>query len=178
MKTQFSRLEGCIPGEWNLVPVNGNKQPVDIHTGEGFRDWQKSTLKLADLLSEPRHVQAIGVLTGPSSNGLIVLDIDSNDGRILLEAITGKSLYDFPATIGCTSGRKGSQKLFYHVPDKEVWGRLRTVRRPGLDILWNGCQAVLMGEHPTTGDYHWLKGCSPYEMALADAPCWLIDSLM
>jgi hypothetical protein len=178
MLTIFTQLEGCIPVDWSLVPVNGSKKPADIYTGKGFRDWQNSRLKLADLLSEPRYVQAIGVLTGPASNGLLVIDIDSKDGRQLLEEITGSSLFDFPVTICCTSGKKDTQKLFFNVPEMARWGDLRTAHPPGLDVLWSGCQAVMVGKHPTTGSYRWLKGCSPSETGVADAPDWLVDALV
>ena len=178
MNTLLTHLESCIPGGWSFVPVNGRKSPVNPTTGKGLSGWQNTAYKLADLNKESEHVKAIGVLTGPASNGLLCIDIDSDQGRCLLEDITERELVDFPRTIACTSGKHGTQKLFYQVSDESVWPLLRTTHLVELDILWKGCQAVLCGEHPETGSYQWLAGCSPSEVALADAPQWLIDALV
>jgi hypothetical protein len=178
MTNDFTQLEGFIPAEWSLVPVDGQKRPIDPNAPKGFPGWQKSRLKLSDLLPSQPHVKALGVMTGMPSGGLLSIDIDSDNGRILLEKITGKTLADLPITIGCTSGKEGSFKLFFDVPESASRGDLRTLHLPGLDLLWNGCQAVIVGEHPTTGRYQWLEGCSPSETGVAEAPDWLVESLV
>ena len=177
MTKDFTLLENQLPAEWCYVPVNGKKQPVDMHTGRLMDDWQKSAFKISDFAGSP-YVKAIGVLTGVASHGLLCVDIDSRNGRTLLESIAGKLLSDFPDTVACTSGKESSQKRFYRVPDEACWSELRTSRKGGLDILWNGSQAVIAGEHPTTGSYYWLEGCSPSDTVVADAPDWLIEALV
>ena len=178
MTMNITQLVEQIPVNWRLVPVNGKKCPVDPQTGLPLKDWTRTTYEPAEILSGSPHIKAVGVLTGVPSNGLLCIDIDSLKGQAHLETITGKALADFPETIGCSSGKEGSQKLFYQVPESDMWEKFRTRRCSGLDILWNGCQAVLAGEHPTTGGYYWLEGQSPSEIGLANAPEWLVDALV
>jgi len=173
----ITQLGGRIPADWNLVPVNGNKRPVDPLTGGGLKNWQHSSYDTTDFPFDSPYVKAIGVLTGSKSNGLLVVDIDSQDGQHLLETISGKTLSDFPPTIACTSGKPGTQKLFYRIPSSKQWGQIRTAHMKGLDFLWDGCQAVLSGVHPTTGSYRWVEGCGPEQVECADAPDWLIASV-
>ena len=178
MTIDYTQLEGRIPAEWKIVPNNGKKQPINLDTGKGFKGWQNSNLKLEDIKASPKHVRAIGVRTGRASDGLLVIDIDSEKGRTLLEQIIGRPMSEIPKTIACTSGKPGTYKCFLRVRDQGSRNRLRTARLDGVDILWDGCQAVLTGEHPTTGSYKWEEGCSPSETSLADAPNWLVDALV
>lgn len=178
MSINYTLLGGDIPASWRLVPVNGRKCPVNPVTGLPLHDWTKLTLDASSFPFDSSHVKAIGVLTGPASRGLLAVDIDSSVGQELLESMTGKKLEEFPLTIACTSGKPSSQKRFYQVSDENLWDKLRTIKKKGLDILWKRCQAVLCGEHPETGSYQWLAGCSPMDCEVAEAPDWLISSLI
>jgi len=178
MSIKFTQLAEYIPVSWSLVPVNGHKQPVDPDTGGGLQQWQKSSFDFIDFPATSPYVKAVGVLTGPASGGLLVVDIDSAAGQELLQSMTGRQLEEFPRTIACTSGKPSTHKRFYQVSDESLWCKLRTIKQKGLDILWKGCQAVLCGEHPETGSYQWLAGCSPMECELQEAPDWLVSSLI
>jgi hypothetical protein len=47
-----------------------------------------------------------------------------------------------------------------------------------LELRWVGCQSVVIGAHPSTSGYRWLKGRSPAEQTLADAPLVLIELML
>ena len=178
MNDNFTLVVEQIPATWRLLPVNGRKQPVDPISGAGLKAWTKSSFDARNFPFDSPHVKAVGVLAGPASGGLLVIDIDSESGQNLLENMTGQKLQDFPPTIACTSGRQGTQKRFYQVSDETIWAELRTAHLKDLDILWTGSQAVLCGMHPETGRYNWLDNSSPAECKVACAPNWLTTSLI
>jgi hypothetical protein len=47
-----------------------------------------------------------------------------------------------------------------------------------LDLRWNRHQSVVIGAHPITSGYRWIKGRSPAEVGIAEAPPALIELLI
>ncbi len=145
--------------------------------------WQKHPLdKLAirDELKAGRAV-AVGVLAGPASGGLLFVDHDGPGASVVLETL-GTSLQELPKSWAVTSGRDGRLQIIYRVP-QPFWDKIKTtkLRSPTpneqLELRWTGCQSVVIGKHPLTGAYRWLKGRAPSDLPLAEAPSSLLSAM-
>ena len=175
IKEQITRL----PAEWGLVAVNGNKQPYQ-------KDWQKNPILPIDLFDEIEagRAKAIGVLCGTQSGGLLFLDHDgpSVDGLLA-------SWGELPPSWMVTSGRIGRYQIIYSIHEK-YWDKIHTRKfktgvtdKDGsieqLECRWDGCQSVVIGEHPMKGcRYRWMDGHSPDDLKIATAPDWLIAKML
>jgi hypothetical protein len=195
MQSLLEQLQ-ALPDAWGLVAVGSNKRPY-------LDDWQHQPLDraaaaqqiitgtlIADRQGNERLVKAraIGVLAGPASGGLLFVDHDGISATEVLERI-GAPLRDLPKSIAVTSGRDGRFQIIYRVPE-QFWPAMvgRRVIKSGktdpegnaeqLELRWAGHQSVVIGAHPTTSGYRWLKGRAPWEQALADAPMVLIEQLL
>jgi energy-coupling factor transporter ATP-binding protein EcfA2 len=166
----------AIPDHWALVAVGNDKRPYQP-------EWQKNPLTKRQVeaeLSVGRAV-AVGVLAGPPSGGLLFVDHDGLGASQVLESI-GTSLSDLPKSWAVTSGRDGRLQIIYQVPEP-FWDRIKTtklksnVKGEQLELRWTGCQSVVIGKHPITGGYHWLKNRSPQDLPLAEAPSVLLQQM-
>ena len=166
----------AIPSNWALVAVGNDKRPYQP-------EWQKNPLSKRQVeteLSSGRAV-AVGVLAGPPSGGLLFVDHDGLGASEVLESI-GTSLRELPKSWAVTSGRDGRLQIIYSVPEP-FWGTIKTtklkssVKGEQLELRWTGCQSVVMGKHPMTGSYRWLKDRSPSDLPLAEAPSVLLQQM-
>jgi hypothetical protein len=163
--------------------VDGNKRPYQPH-------WQANPLTKEQAAAEitAGRAKAIGVIAGPVSGGLLFLD---QDGISAAEKLTelGIPPRTLPETALCTSGRDGRLQALFTIPEK-YWPHLRNRRvfdtgkvdadgkAENLDLRWNRHQSVVIGAHPTTGHYRWIKGRSPAQVGIAEAPEALIELLL
>jgi hypothetical protein len=182
MATLLEQLQ-ALPDDWALVAVGNNKRPYQPN-------WQNSPLTKEQAAAEIRagRAKAIGVIAGPASGGLLFVDHDGISATEVLERI-GAPLRELPKSVACTSGRDGRFQIAYRVPE-EFWPAMlgRRVIKSGkqdaegkaeqLELRWVGCQSVVIGAHPTTSGYRWLKGRAPHEQNLAPAPMVLIEQLL
>lgn len=171
-----------LPGDWGYVAVGQGKRPYQS-------EWQKNPLTKYQLTAEINtgHAVAIGVLAGPQSGGLLFVDHDGISAGEILDKL-GVPLRDLPKSWAVTSGRTGRLQIIYQVP-AQYWDTIKTRKfktgkhdeegkQEQLELRWTGCQSVVAGVHPTTGAYRWLKGRSPDEMPLAEAPIALIEQML
>ena len=182
MADLLQQLQG-LPDDWALVAVGNNKRPYQS-------DWPNNPLNKAAAAGEIQagRAKAIGVIAGPASGGLLFVDHDGISATEVLERV-GAPLRDLPKSVAVTSGRDGRFQIVYRVPP-EYWPAMkgRHVIKSGkqdaegkaeqLEMRWVGCQSVVIGAHPSTSGYRWLKGRSPAEQALADAPLVLIELML
>ncbi len=182
MPTLLDQLQE-LPDSWGLVAVDGNKRPYQPH-------WQANPLTKEQAAAEitAGRAKAIGVIAGPVSGGLLFLD---QDGISAAEKLTelGIPPRTLPETALCTSGRDGRLQALFTIPEK-YWPHLRNRRvfdtgkvdadgkAENLDLRWNRHQSVVIGAHPTTGHYRWIKGRSPAQVGIAEAPEALIELLL
>jgi hypothetical protein len=173
----------ALPDDWALVAVGNNKRPYQPN-------WQKSPLTKEQAAAEIRagRAKAIGVLAGPASGGLLFVDHDGISATEVLERI-GAPLRELPKSVACTSGRDGRFQIAYRVPS-QFWEAMvgRRVIKSGkedaegkaeqLELRWLGCQSVVIGAHPFTSGYRWLKGRAPDQQQIAEAPMALIEHLL
>jgi hypothetical protein len=172
----------ALPDDWALVAVGNNKRPYQP-------EWQHNPLTKKQVAAEIRagRAKAVGVLAGPASGGLLFVDHDGISATEVLENL-GAPLRDLPKSIACTSGRDGRFQIVYRVP-ADYWDAIKTRRiKSGkedadgkaelLELRWTGCQSVVIGAHPSTNGYRWLKGRSPAEQLIADAPTVLLEQML
>ena len=182
MPTLLDQLQE-LPDSWGLVAVDGNKRPYQPH-------WQANPLTKEHAAAEitAGRAKAIGVIAGPVSGGLLFLD---QDGISAAEKLTelGIPPRTLPETALCTSGRDGRLQALFTIPER-YWPSLRNRRvfdtghvdadgkAENLDLRWNRHQSVVIGAHPITGHYRWIKGRSPAQVGIAEAPEALIELLL
>lgn len=165
-----------LPDSWGFVAVGNDKRPYQA-------EWQKHPLDKQALAAEitAGRAVAIGVLAGPASGGLLFVDHDGLGASEVLETI-GAPLRDLPKSWAVTSGRDGRLQIIYAVPEP-FWPTIKTtklrssIKGEQLELRWAGCQSVVAGAHPITGAYRWLKGRSPSDLTIAEAPSVLLQQM-
>jgi hypothetical protein len=182
MPTLLDQLQE-LPDSWGLVAVDGRKRPYQA-------SWQANPLTKAEVANEicEGRAKAVGVIAGPPSGGLLFLDHDGISATEQLEAL-GIPPRSIPKTAACTSGRDGRFQVLFTVPER-YWPRMRNRRvfdtgkvdadgkAEQLDLRWNRHQSVVIGAHPITGGYRWIKDRSPSQAGIAEAPEALINLLI
>jgi hypothetical protein len=171
-----------LPPSWAFVAVGHGKRPYQT-------EWQNNPLDKPALAAEitAGRAVAIGVIAGPASGGLLFVDHDGISAGEILDKI-GVPLRDLPKSWAVTSGRTGRLQIIYRVPE-EFWADIRTRKfktgkhdeegkQEQLELRWTGCQSVVAGAHPTTGAYRWLKGRTPGDLPIAEAPLALIEQML
>ena len=146
----LSWLTCPIYAEGILLPKRDKSKP-DVYSdgkvpyGKAWR--QKLNVNDSALMieKEPDIYKAIGVFTGPRSDGLVMFDVDKNLGAI--EKKWGKDLKKAPKI---TSLKKNAAKFLFKVP-QELWSEMESVSHTaagheGWEVLWGG-QGVVAGEY-------------------------------
>jgi len=172
----------ALPDDWPLVAVGNNKRP--------YQDaWQDNPLTKEHLAAEIKagRAKAVGVIAGPPS-GLLFVDHDGISASAELERL-GLPLRELPKSLAMTSGKDGRFQIIYRIPP-EFWPSLkgRRVFKTGaidaqgkaeqLELRWTGHQSVVIGAHPETSGYRWLRDRAPHEQPLADAPPGIVELLL
>ena len=165
-----------IPDSWALVAVGNDKRPYQP-------EWQKNPLSKRQVEAElaSGRAVAVGVLAGPPSGGLLFVDHDGLGASEVLQSL-GTSLRELPKSWAVTSGRDGRLQIIYQVPHG-FWDQIKTtklrsnIKGEQLELRWTGCQSVVLGKHPMTGSYRWLKDRSPSDLPLAEAPSILLQQM-
>lgn len=143
-----------------------------------------------------RKMVGLGVLSGPESGGLLVLDFDGRGSEAVRTfwQVFGRSPRELPDTLCNTSGKKGRGKVFLRVPP-EWWPQLnnrsaawRIGDRVVLEAIWlngtgNARHAVVCGDHPDSSHqaplfFRWLPDQGPQQAGWSDAPDWLLHRLL
>jgi predicted P-loop ATPase len=192
MPSLLEQLEE-LPDSWGLVAVGGNKDAYQD-------DWQSNPLTKAQAAVEIKagRAKAIGVIAGPTSGGLLFLDHDGLSATTQLEAL-GLHLRTLPESLTVTSGRDGRFQIIYSIPET-FWPALRNRRfwytgpkgpngketkilgtdgkAEQVDLRWNSHYSVVIGAHPETTGYRWMRGRGPSQQPIAEAPPELIELLL
>jgi hypothetical protein len=153
----------------HLIPVGTEKRPLTAA-------WQKPDQTYSDLLLI--HAPAIGLRLGYP---ILAVDFDPKPENIgqseqTFEELTGHSSALLPASWTVTSGKPGRRQVLL-TADIACAPWLRPWSHGALEIRWRGQQSVIDGHHPETGRYEWLPGRAPWQIGLAVAPMWLLESL-
>ena len=173
----------ALPDAWGFVAVSSNKRAYQD-------DWPNNPLTKQQAEAEIKagRAKAIGAIAGPTSGGLLFVDHDGLSATAKLEEL-GLPLRDLPKSLAMTSGRDGRFQIIYCVPE-QFWHAMkgRRVFKTGkldadgkaenLDLRWHGHYSVVIGAHPDTTGYRWLKGRGPTEQTISEAPLALIELLL
>jgi len=126
----------------------------------------------------PSKFKAVGVWTGPRSNGLVILDVDRNLSR--LKKHWGSTLDGAPVF---TSTKANAAKFLFRIP-KELWGSVQgfglSDTCAGYEVLWHKRQGLLYGAYPGSKDGKAPEGFYGFEgdlEAIPEAPEWLLAEM-
>lgn len=163
---------------WRVLPIKpGEKRPP-------MASWQHAATTDEKVIRNWYRGlyggHGVGIATGAES-GIFVLDVDVSDGKhgddtlADLEATYGP----LPDTVRAMTGTGGAH-IFFAIPDgADIRNNAGTRLGPGLDIRGEGGQVVAAPTvHPNGRAYAWEDGYGPDEVAVADAPAWLIGMLI
>ena len=161
-----------------VLPImpGGKRPPMRAWQDAATTDTETIRLWWTGLYAD----HGVGIATGAGS-GVFVLDVDISGGKSGDETL--RELEDaygpLTDTVRTITGSGGAHH-YYRLP-AGVEIRNDSGRRlgAGLDIRGEGGQVVAPPTiHPTTGRaYEWEHGCGPDEIAIAEAPGWLLAML-
>jgi len=165
-----------LPNQWATAPIYKKGVPMPKGgeacgknpLGRAHHDKMSPEATAMVIEREPEKFQAVGVFTGPRSEGLVILDVDANLGAV--ESKWGKDLAKAPRI---TSPKKAAAKFLFSVPS-ELWTEVSDISLAGSgegwEVLW-GRQGLLNGAYPAGGTYT-LEGDLN---AVPEAPGWLVE---
>ena len=126
---------------------------------------------------KPFIFRAVGVFTGPRSQGLVILDVDRNLAKLAKK--WGSTLDGAPKV---TSTKANAAKYLYRVPEA-LWGEVKgfglSDTGAGYEVLW-GRQGLLYGAYPGSSDGKGAEGFYGFEgdlEAIPEAPGWLLAEM-
>ena len=171
------------PFDWELIPLDGRKRPIDPETGDLMKQWQQRPGYDIDSISRLNGlVKAVGLKLGPPSGGVLAVDFDGPAAAGKFEEIFNHHPRELGETVGVTSGKYKRGQLLFQV-DKDWWAHLKGRRswtdengETCLELRWVGHQSVIAGAHPETYGYRWIT--SPADHEVAPAPDWLLEPLL
>ncbi len=175
---------------WLTVPLHNPKQGVcscrkkacgspgkHPRTAHGLKDASKDAAQIKSWFQQWPETN-VGIVTGQAS-GLLVLDVDGEDGKASLQALTAmhgalpKTLCAMTGRTGEDGNRKGCH-YYFRAPAGELIRNSAGNLGKGLDIRGEGGYVVAPPSlHPSGRLYQWLAP----EQPLADAPVWLLAKL-
>jgi hypothetical protein len=167
-----------LPNQWATAPIYKKGVPLPKGgeacgknpLGRAHHDKMAPEATAMVIERQPETFQAVGVFTGPRSEGLVILDVDANLGAVV--AKWGKDLAGAPRI---TSPKKAAAKFLFTVP-QELWTEVSDISLAasgeGWEVLW-GRQGLLNGAYPAGGTYT-LKGDLN---AVPEAPGWLLERM-
>lgn len=110
----------------------------------------------------------VGIVCGPTSGNLVVLDIDSPEARAELERLYG------PLPITPTVRTRNGWHLYLIDPSAKLRNFVGKIK--GVDLRAMGGYVVGPGSiHPSGVEYRWEDGLSPDAVPLANVPPWLVE---
>ncbi len=120
----------------------------------------------------------LGVPTGVASN-LFVVDVDNKPGDVDgFHSLAGLERTHGPLPLTVTQESGYGRHFFFWYPGWRVKCSASALG-PGIDIRGDGGYIIFAPSiHPETGKpYCWTEGRSPEDIAVAEAPNWLLDWL-
>ncbi|MEB3287707.1 MAG: bifunctional DNA primase/polymerase [Vampirovibrionales bacterium] len=151
---------------WPVVPCNG-KIPLKPNWPDISPDLETVTSDFADYPNAN-----IAIITGPRS-GLVVIDVDGDDGRQSLTALLQK-YGDLPETLTAESG-KGFHYYFRYPSGETIKNDTGQKLGKGIDVRgMGGCIVAPPSIHANGKQYKWLNEDTP----VANLPTWLLEQLI
>lgn len=153
---------------WKVFPLAGKIPLKDSH---GFEDATTDETTIRSWWNE-NPMYNIGIATGQTSGGLVVLDLDRKNGKDGYQALAEWQFQNrlskaFPDTVKAISGT-GGEHWYYQMPECYLDSRIDILS--GIDSRANkGYIVAPPSIHPETGvPYQWGEAHSPKEIRLAE----------
>ena len=167
-----------LPNHWATAPIykkgfalpKGGEACGKNPLGRAHHEKMSPEATALCIEKSPEVFQAVGVFTGPRSDGLVILDVDANLGAVVIK--WGKDLSKAPRI---KSPKEAAAKFLFTVP-QELWTEVSDISLAasgeGWEVLW-GRQGLLYGAYPAGGSYT-LTGDLH---AVPEAPRWLLERM-
>ena len=168
----FQVVPAGVPGEqkaWKQPIVKWKPLQHKLVSTEEFDVWYGPWGRFAN---RPN----MGMVCGACSGNVFIIDLDlykSSAAATWWRAVVDTHMD--PETVEQVTGGGGVQKLFRAPPG---WVPPTCKTSIGVDIRGQGGFAMLPPSLHESGDsYRWREGCSPADLAVADAEPWLCDAI-
>jgi hypothetical protein len=165
--------EALIAGGLPVLALNPKaKVPLGRHAPHGFKS-ATTDVRVAEGWFVASPDANLGIAPPVS---VLVLDVDPrHGGSDTLASLTTKQ-GPLPQTVTATTGAKEAGQHYYFACPAELEITNKSPA-PGLDIKGHGDGYLVAppSVHPDGGSYRWAKGRAPGEIAMAQAPRWLLD---
>ena len=176
----------CFPNHQYTTETHNKicNNPGKVPLIKDWTTWNKTTESNIEKWKKTFKNFNIGIPLGEAS-GLIRVDIDGGEeGMKLLDQMTGGE--DLPSTweFQTPSGGLG---MLYKIP-KELLGKVKLEKHYISDKSKDHVECALLGEgqqtvlppsrHKNGGEYKWLAGHSPEEIAIKEAPDCLLKHMI
>ena len=175
---------------WLVVPLHNPKQGIcscgkqgcsspgkHPRTEHGLKDGSNDARQIEQWFARWPNAN-LGILTGQAS-GLVVLDVDGEDGKVSLQSLTAEN-GPLPKTLCVRTGRASSDgrrkgcHYYFRAPAVATIRNSTGKIAKGLDVRGEGGYVVAPPSlHPSGLVYEWRAP----EQALADLPTWLLAKL-
>lgn len=94
------------PFDWEMIPLDGKKRPIDPETGDLMKQWQQKPGYDIESISRLNGlVKAVGLKLGPPSGGVLAVDFDGPAAAGKFEEIFNRHPRELDDTVGVTSGK-------------------------------------------------------------------------
>ncbi|MGC9261585.1 MAG: phage/plasmid primase, P4 family [Phycisphaerae bacterium] len=151
-------IKKLISHGFNVLPCRpGEKVPATAH---GCKDATADLAKIDGLFADGENV---AIATG---DGIFVIDFDTADGPAEFE----ESHEPLPQTVGTMTPRGG---IHWYFRSDKIVKNSQSKLAPKVDVRGQGGYVMCPPSVVNGKAYQWLPGCSPDEIAIADAPSWL-----
>lgn len=163
--------DGPDPDRFRRLAAYGfNVFPLQPRGKTPLISWQPYQLRCARAAEiaawSSNPTSNVGVVCGPTSGNLVVLDIDSPEARAELERLYGA----LPTTP--TVRTRNGWHLYLIDPSAKLRNFVGKIK--GVDLRAMGGYVAGPGSiHPSGVEYRWLPGLSPDDVELAVTPGWL-----
>jgi hypothetical protein len=164
--------DGCSCGKRDCA--SPGKHPRTEH---GLKDGSRDEAQIRQWWEKWPDAN-LGILAGQKS-GLLILDVDGEDGKAALQALTAAH-GSLPQTLRVKTGRTGTDgqrkgfHYYFRAPAEATIRNSAGILGKGLDIRADGGYVVAPPSLHASGlPYEWLTP----EQPLADAPPWMLAKL-
>jgi predicted P-loop ATPase len=161
---------------FSVVPVAAREKRPAI----AWRAFEKKAAPrdvVVDWFEGPRAAHGVGIITGAVSGNIFVLDVDVGPGKDGADTLRALQLRhdDLPETPEVRTGG-GGRHLYFRAPPGVLVKTGTNILGPGVDVRGEGGFVVAPPSvHPSGERYVWVWQYTLDDLAIADAPAWLLD---
>ena len=157
---------------WKRPVIKWRDYEHQIADDETFSNWFSEG---GEFRSRPN----MGIITGNASGGIFVLDVDLHNhpsAKTWLDDLIENHNRSMPINAPTQRTGGGGLQLLFKAPHDWVSPTNKTSM--GVDVRGQGGFAMLPpSQHESGKSYEWIKGFEPWNIAIPEAPTWLIEAI-